>query len=446
MMLGQNNRKSTPLQNVDLVLLGLYLGLMIMGWLNIYAASYNAANPNIFDISQEYGMQFIWIMSSIVIGFSIFLMDGRFITKLSYPFYGVCMAMLVLVLLIGKEVNGAKAWFGFGSFGIQPAEFTKVAVNMVMAHFLSTTSLKIDNLKTRVIAIMILLVPAALIMLQPDTGTVLVFVGFVFVLYRQGLSGNILLFGMLAIVVAVIALLMRASEFTVPFSTTKVNGQYYFMGLIVMICTGIFVLIRQTVMKRYRRPYYTYLIIGGIVSIIFIGSINYVVDNVLSPHQTERINILLGQEDDPQGAGYNVKQSKTSIGSGGFAGKGYLQGTLTKFKYVPMQSTDFIFCTVGEEWGFIGSFVVISLFVTLILRLLYISERQRSVYTRIYGYGVASILFMHLSINIGLAIGLAPVIGIPLPFFSYGGSSLWAFTILVCIMMKLDAQRLDVLR
>lgn len=443
---GQNNRKSTPLQNVDLVSLGLYLGLMLIGWLNIYAASYNAQHPNIFDISQEYGMQFIWIMSSIVIGFSIFLMDGRFITKLSYPFYGISLVMLILVLLVGREVNGAKAWFGFGGFGIQPAEFAKVAVNMVMAHFLSTTTLKIDNLKTRLIAILILLVPAGLIMLQPDTGTVLVFVGFVFVLYRQGLSGNILLFGMLAIVVAVIALLMRASEFTLPFSDTKVNGQYYFMGLIVVICLGVFILIRQAVMKRYRRPYYTYLIVAGVVSIIFIGSINYVVDNVLSSHQTQRINILLGLEDDPQGAGYNVKQSKTSIGSGGFLGKGYLQGTLTKFKYVPMQSTDFIFCTVGEEWGFVGTFFVISLFVTFILRLLYISERQRSVYTRIYGYGVASILFMHLTINVGMAIGLAPVIGIPLPFFSYGGSSLWAFTILVCIMMKLDAQRLDVLR
>ncbi len=446
MTLAPNPRKNTPLQNVDPAGLFLYLGLMLIGWLNIYAASYNAASPNIFDISQEYGMQAIWIGSSIVIGFTIFLMDGRFITKLSYPFYGFCMILLVLVLLVGKEVNGARAWFGFGSFGIQPAEFTKVAVNMVMAHFLSTTSLKIDNIKTRVIAILILLVPAGLIMLQPDTGTVLVFVGFVFVLYRQGLSGNILLFGMLAIVVAVIALLMRASEFTLPFSDVKVNGQYYFMGLIVVICIGIFLLIRQVVMKRYRRPYYIYLVIAGVVSIIFIGSINYVIDNVLSPHQTTRVNILLGLEEDPQGAGYNVKQSKTSIGSGGLLGKGYLQGTLTKFKYVPMQSTDFIFCTVGEEWGFVGTFVVIGLFVTFILRILYISERQRSVYTRIYGYGVASILFMHLTINVGMAIGLAPVIGIPLPFFSYGGSSLWSFTILVCIMLKLDAQRLDVLR
>lgn len=445
-MLGQNNRKSNPLQNIDLPCLGLYLSLMLMGWLNIYAASYNSVNPNIFDISQEYGKQFIWMMSSIIIGFSIFLMDGRFITKLSYPFYIIALVLLVLVLLVGKEVNGAKAWFGIGSFGIQPAEFAKVAVNMVMAHFLSTTTLKIDNLRTRLIAILILIVPAGLIMLQPDTGTVLVFVGFVFVLYRQGLSGNILLFGMLAIVVAVIALLMRATVFTLPFSAEKINGQYYFMGIIVGICGAIFLLIRQVIMKRYRRPYYTYLVVAGIVSIIFIGSINYVVDNVLSSHQTQRINILLGLEDDPQGAGYNVKQSKTSIGSGGFIGKGYLQGTLTKFKYVPMQSTDFIFCTVGEEWGFVGSFVVVSLFVTFILRLLYISERQRSMYTRIYGYGVASILFMHLTINIGMAIGLAPVIGIPLPFFSYGGSSLWAFTILVCIMLKLDAQRLDVLR
>ncbi|HEX4886836.1 MAG TPA: rod shape-determining protein RodA [Luteibaculaceae bacterium] len=446
MMYQATQRKSTPLQNVDVVSLSFYVGLMLIGWLNIYAASYNTSNPSIFDLSQEYGKQFIWILTSVIIGFSIFLMDGRFITKLSYPFYGISMAMLVLVLLVGKEVNGAKAWFGFGSFGIQPAEFAKVAVNMVMAHFLSTTTLKIDNLKTRVIAVLILLVPAGLIMLQPDTGTVLVFVGFVFVLYRQGLSGNILLFGLLAIVVGVIALLMRVSNFTVPFTDIQINGQYYFMGLVVVMCAAIYLLIRQVVMKRYRTPYYTYLIVGGILSIMLIGSINYVVDNVLSSHQTQRINILLGLEDDPQGAGYNVKQSKTAIGSGGIIGKGYLQGTLTKFKYVPMQSTDFIFCTVGEEWGFVGSFFVVAAFVAFILRILYISERQRSVYTRIYGYGVASILFMHLTINIGMAIGLAPVIGIPLPFFSYGGSSLWAFTILVCIMLKLDAQRLDILR
>ncbi len=441
-----NSRKTSPLQNVDWICLSLYLALMLMGWLNIYAASYNTSSPNIFDLSQEYGKQFIWIITSLMIGFSIFLMDGRFITKLSYPFYGIALVLLALVLVIGKEVNGAKAWFGFGSFGIQPAEFAKVAVNMVMAHFLSSSTLKIDNIKTRLIAALILLVPAGLIMLQPDTGTVLVFVGFVFVLYRQGLSGNILLFGLLAIVVAVIALLMRASVFTLPFTDIKVNGQYYFMVIVVSICGAIYLLIQQAVMKRYRRPYYAYLIVAGAASLLFIGSISYVVDNVLSSHQTQRVNILLGLEDDPQGAGYNVKQSKTAIGSGGFIGKGYLQGTLTKFKYVPMQSTDFIFCTVGEEWGFVGSMVVVGLFVIFIIRLLYISERQRSVYTRIYGYGVASILFMHLTINIGMAIGLAPVIGIPLPFFSYGGSSLWAFTVLVCIMLKLDAQRLDVLR
>ena len=441
-----NTRKTSPLQNVDWICLSLYLGLMFIGWLNIYAASYNMNDTNIFSLNQESGKQFIWIITSIIIGFTIFLMDGRFITKLSYPFYGLSLVLLGLVLVIGKEVNGAKAWFGFGSFGIQPAEFAKVAVNMVMAHFLSSSTLKIDNFKTRLIAALILLIPAGLIMLQPDTGTVLVFIGFIFVLYRQGLSGNILLFGLLAIVVAVVALLMRANEFTLPFTDIKVGGQYYFMVIVVAVCVGFYLLIQQLVMKRYRKPYYTYLIVAGVASLIFIGSISYVVDNVLSSHQTQRINILLGLEEDPQGAGYNVKQSKTAIGSGGFSGKGYLQGTLTKFKYVPMQSTDFIFCTVGEEWGFIGSTIVVSLFITFIVRLLYISERQRSVYTRIFGYGVASIIFMHLTINVGMAIGLAPVIGIPLPFFSYGGSSLWSFTMLVCIMLKLDAQRLDVLR
>ncbi len=415
-----------------------------MGWFNIYSASYNGAHPSMFDTSQEYGKQFIWIVTACILAFVIMLFDGEFIRRISPIIYGVTVLLLVLVLIFGKEVNGAKAWFGFGSFGIQPSEFAKLGTSLMLAFYLSQVNIRIQDFKTKVKAVAILAFPAALIMLQPDTGTVLVFVAYVFVMYREGLSGNILLLGLLAIVLSVLSLVLKATTHTI--FGLEMPGHYFLMIFIVLTSVIIFFGIRRFVLPRFRRRNYLLLIGTAVGSLIFIATLDQVFEKVLEPHQKIRINILLGLAEDPQGAGYNVKQSKTAIGSGGFAGKGYLDGTLTKFKYVPMQSTDFIYCTIGEEWGFLGSTFVIAVFITLMLRLVFIAERQRSTFTRIYGYSVACIFFIHLLINVGMAIGLAPVIGIPLPFFSYGGSSLWGFTLLLFILLKLDTERLVVLR
>lgn len=438
------HRKGNILKNLDWFTVLLYVGLMLMGWFNIYSASYNADHSSMFDASQEYGKQFIWIMTACVLAFVIMLFDGDFIRRASPVIYGITTILLVLVLIFGKEVNGAKAWFGFGSFGIQPSEFSKLGISLMLAYYLSQPNIRIADFKTKLIAVGIILLPTLLIMLQPDTGTVLVFTAYILVMYREGLSGNILLLGLLAIVLAVLSLVLKAT--TLSFFSLELPGHYFLMIFLVLAAVLIFFGIKRFMLPRFRRRNYM-LLIGTVAgSLLFIGTLDQVFENVLEPHQKIRINILLGLAEDPQGAGYNVKQSKTAIGSGGFSGKGYLDGTLTKFKYVPMQSTDFIFCTIGEEWGFLGSTFVIVVFVTLMLRLIFIAERQRSTFTRIYGYSVACIFFMHVLINVGMAIGLAPVIGIPLPFFSYGGSSLWGFTILLFILLRLDTERLVVLR
>lgn len=431
--------------DIDWVATALYLVLLFIGWLNIYAASYNLDHPSIFDASQEYGKQFVWICTSLVLGMVIMLIEGSFFRRTAFLFYGLVMLLLVAVLLFGKEVNGAKAWFGFGSFGIQPSEFSKFTISLAIAAFLGRSTRKFQSIQNKVIVAAIIALPAALILLQPDTGTVLIFSAFVLVLYREGLSGNILLFASIAAGLSILALLFKATTVEVPFTDFTVTGQYVLMGSIAVIGALSVLVIRNFVLPRLRKKAYWFVVMACIGSVVLIGSLDYVVDNVLEPHQSTRIRILLGLEEDPLGAGYNVNQSKTAIGSGGFSGKGFLNGTLTKYKYVPMQSTDFIFCTVGEEWGFLGTSVVVILFVALILRLIFIAERQRSKFTRIYGYCVASIFFIHLMINVGMTIGLAPVIGIPLPFISYGGSSLWGFTILLFIFLKLDSERLYVL-
>lgn len=437
-------RRPGTLKNIDWLSVFLFLVLITMGWFNIYSASYNPEHTSIFDTTQEYGKQFIWMVTAIVLAMIILLFDGDFIRRSAPVIYGLTTLLLVLVLIFGKEVNGAKAWFGFGSFGIQPSEFAKAGTSLMIAYYLSQANIRIEYFSTKLKATAIIAVPAALIMLQPDTGTVLVFTAFILFLYREGLSGNILLLGLLAMMLSVFSLLLKATS--VDVFGFNLGGQYILMiGIVVIAGLGILG-IRQFVLPRHRKRNYLLLVGTAAGSLIFIGTLDQVFENVLEEHQKTRINILLGLEEDPQGAGYNVKQSKTAIGSGGFSGKGYLDGTLTKYKYVPMQSTDFIFCTIGEEWGFVGSSVVILIFLALMLRLVSIAERQRSKFTRIYGYSVACILFIHLLINVGMAIGLAPVIGIPLPFFSYGGSSLWGFTLLLFILLKLDTERLVILR
>lgn len=406
--------------NIDWTLVILYLVMVLLGWVSIYAAVYNEDYKNIFDISQSYGKQMIWIASSIFLALVIILTDARFFSTFAYAIYGFTIFLLLVVLAIGSEVSGSKSWFQIGSFGIQPAEFAKFATNLALARFFSAQHINIKDIRTRLLPLAIMGIPALLILLQNDTGSALVYSSFVLVLYRMGLSGNYLLAGALVVVIAL---------------STLMVGIVYVMILLILMAGVLFFF-----MKRNRRNIIN-LIAILILGIGFTYSVEYAVGNFLGEHQKTRINVLLGKQIDLKGAGYNVNQSKIAIGSGGFSGKGFLNGTQTKYNFVPEQSTDFIFCTVGEEWGFLGSLVVISLFMTLLARIIMLAERQRSDFSRMYGYGVAAILFFHFMINIGMTIGLVPVIGIPLPFFSYGGSSLWAFTILLFIFIKQDANR-----
>lgn len=420
-----NRNKDAVLQNIDWMLVSLYLILVIMGWFNIYAAVYNEEYKSIFDTSQSYGMQLVWIGSSLVIAFVILVIDGEFFPKFAWVLYAAFVLLLILVIFAGKEVKGSKSWIELGSFRIQPAEFAKFATNLALAKYLSNINIKFEKLNTKLIAAAIFAVPALIIIAQNETGSALVYGSFILVLYREGLSGNILIMGVAMVILFIAALLM---------------DELVLITLMSLIAAGTFFFVRFKMQNI--------LIVSGILlaSIAFVHSVDYTFTNILEPHQKKRINVLLGKEVDPKGAGYNVNQSMIAIGSGGILGKGYLNGTQTKYNYVPEQSTDFIFCTVGEEWGFLGSITVMGLFIFLLLRLIYLAERQRSSFSRIYGYGLASIIFIHLAINIGMTIGLAPVVGIPLPFFSYGGSSLWSFTILTFIFVRLDAYRFEILR
>lgn len=437
--------RANILKQIDWISVLVFVLLAILGWLNIYAASYNEAYANPFSPNMEYGKQFIWLVISLLMGFAIMQIEGSFFERFSIIFYGAVIVLLILVLLVGKEVNGAKAWFGVGSFGIQPSEFSKFSTSLVLAAYIAQSKVRFLSLKTRMISLLIIALPAGLILLQPDTGTVLVFTAFIFAMYREGLSGNILIFGFGAIVLAVTAILMSYTAIQYPFLGEQ-NG----LALLILVLLGLGILtmfiIKSLVLPRNRKRIRIWVVLSTILSIGYVSTVNFALDNVLKPHHKKRIEILLGLDEDPQGAGYNVKQSKTAIGSGGLSGKGYLEGPFTKYGFVPEQSTDFIFCTVGEEWGFLGSAFVIILFSVLIFRILTLAERQRSQFARVYGYCVASIFFFHLLINIGMVIGLAPVIGIPLPLFSYGGSALMGFSILLFIMLRLDAERLSVLR
>ncbi len=421
--MGRDNRNI--LQNIDWVLVGLFLVMVLFGWMNIYAAVFNDEHKSILDFSQNYGKQSIWIVCAFFIALMILVIDGKFYAAFSYAIYGVVMLLLLSTFAFARDVKGSYGWIDIGSYKLQPAEFAKFATNMALAKFLSTLDIRMQDLKTKLISAVIIGIPAVIILLQNDTGSALVFGAFILVLYREGLSGNFLLLGLIAGALFVLALLLKKT--------------------ILFIMIGIIAFVFLWLVRRTRR---NIIIIasGALLAISIVFSVDYFYNHVLQEHQRTRIDVLLGKEIDLKGAGYNVNQSKIAIGSGGFFGKGFLQGTQTKYDFVPEQSTDFIFCTVGEEWGFLGSLIVIGLFVALLSRIIYVAERQRSAYSRIYGYGVACILFIHLLINIGMTIGLAPVIGIPLPFFSYGGSSLWSFTILLFVFIRLDAYRFQILR
>lgn len=410
--------------NIDWWLVIMYLLLVFMGLFSIYSAVYNPEHPSLFDRSQRYGSQFVWILTALVIALVILMIDMKFFTSFSYLIYGASMLLLVIVLLFGKEIAGSKSWIDIGGFSLQPAEFAKFATNLALARYLSGLHINLKKPKNVIIAATLLIIPLGLILLQNDTGSAIVYVAFILVLYREGFSGNFLILGFVIAVLFVFTLMV---------------GKYLVLGIIVAITVVLFI-----ITQKARKNLFTLFGMFAII-VAFVFSVDYAFENVLQPHQKTRIEVLLGKKTDIYGAGYNVNQSLIAIGSGGFSGKGFLQGTQTKYKFVPEQSTDFIFCTIGEEWGFIGSTLVIILFMIFLIRLLFVAERQRSAFSRIYGYGVASILFFHLAVNIGMTIGLAPVIGIPLPFFSYGGSSLWAFTVLLFIFIKMDSYRLELL-
>ncbi|HLO91861.1 MAG TPA: rod shape-determining protein RodA [Lentimicrobium sp.] len=406
--------------SIDWPLAILYLALVLMGWFNIYAAVYNEDFNSIFDITQSYGKQLIWIITSLFLALLILLTDARFFSTFAYVIYGFMILLLLVVLGIGTTVAGSKSWFQIGGFALQPAEFAKFATNLAIARFFSGQHLNLSLTRNRIFPLMLMGIPALLILLQNDTGSALVYSSFILVLYRMGLSGNFLLAGVLVVIISV---------------STLMVGTLYVVFLLAGLAGLLFFF-----MKRNRRNIVT-LIALFILGVGLTYSVEQGVEKFLGAHQKARINVLLGKTLDLKGVGYNVNQSKIAIGSGGFFGKGYLNGTQTKYNFVPEQSTDFIFCTVGEEWGFLGSTVVIALFIMLLTRIVIVAERQRSDFSRVYGYGVASILFFHFVINVGMTIGLVPVIGIPLPFFSYGGSSLWAFTILLFIFIKQDINR-----
>jgi rod shape determining protein RodA len=416
--------RNNILKNIDWWTVLLYLALALIGWVNIYAAVFDETHSSIFDVSRNYGKQLLWIGTSIVLAIIILVMDPKVFIAFAFPIYIMVIFSLVAVLLVGSEISGSKSWFQIGGFSIQPAEFAKFATSLAIAKFLSRLNINLKKPGTLFQAIFILSIPVLLILLQYDTGSAMVYSAFIFVLYREGMTGSILVIGLTTIFLFLLALLVD-----IPVIIT---------GLTLLAV--IFILIIHRTAKNIAVVVLLLLATSG-----FVFSVDYVFDNVLEKHHQTRINVLLGKETDLHGAGYNVHQSLIAIGSGGFSGKGFLEGTQTKFNFVPEQSTDFIFCTIGEEWGFLGSATLVILFVTLLLRLVYLAERQRSPFSRIYGYSVASILFFHFTVNIAMTLGLFPVIGIPLPFISYGGSSLWAFTILLFVFLKLDSDRLNVL-
>lgn len=407
--------------NVDWITILIYMALCAIGFINIFSVQYNPDKSQAFNFGAEYGKQLIFIISALVLGLSILLLESKFFSVFAPIVYGVTMLLLLMVLVVGRNVGGNQAWIPIGSFRLQPSEFAKFGTALLLARYISSFNPKLNSIKPVLICFGIIALPMGLIMLQPDAGSTLVFLSFMFPLYREGLPGYLLIifWGMV--------LLFILNLYLSP----------------VVLILGIMILSALFIYNNRKKQ--SKMITIGIITLAAIGYLfvaKYLFNNVLQPHQRTRIELILGLKTDNRGAGYNVIQSKIAIGAGQLTGRGFLEGTQTKYGYVPAQSTDFIFSTVGEEWGFIGCFVVISLYLFLLLRIINMAERQRSVFSRVYGYCIACIFFFHVFINIGMAIGIMPVIGIPLPFISYGGSSLWSFTILLFIFLKLDSNRM----
>lgn len=472
-------------KSLDWFTIAIYIVLMVFGWVSVCGASYDFSNMDFFSFESRAGKQLVWMGLSLGIGFVLLMLEERIYEMFAPPVYWFLICVLIATIFLSHDVKGSRSWLDFGPVRLQPAEFAKFATALYLAKFMNTWGYSIHKLKNFIKTLGIVLLPMAIIVMQKETGSALVYFAFFLVFYREGMAGSILFSGISAVLYFVIGLRFQAdfmgytptpigrfsvllmiilftigmvgvycenakafwrmvlgslgtvslallfSFYAIPFDVT------YVMVIIIVALIGY--LIYLGVSERGRS--YFFIALFAFCSIGFHYSTDYVMNNVLESHQRIRINVLLGIEDDPAGAGYNVNQSKIAIGSGGLTGKGFLNGTQTKLKYVPEQDTDFIFCTVGEEEGFIGATAVLLLFMTLILRLIYMSERQPTTFGRVYGYSVLSIFLFHLFINIGMVLGLTPVIGIPLPFFSYGGSSLWGFSILLFIFLRIDAER-----
>ena len=461
-------------------MVGCYLLLIIFGWVNIYASSYEVESANIFSLHQRSGMQMLWIgITTIAIALILFVINPRFYFSFTWWFYLFVVLLLIAVLVVGKEVNGSKSWITLGGFRFQPSEFSKITTSLALASIIGRYNFKISNLPDLAKVLITIFIPAGLIILEPDAGTMMVYCGFVFMLYREGLTGWIISFALMIVLLFVLTLKFtpgtailvllgiygvmkgvlekKVAEHVLLYGAIitplafipkllrweplhklyEFGPQYFILFFcIVVIAVSLFL------NKRSNRPVnLKYLVMTFVCSTLFIFSVQMIFDKVLKEHHRDRIENLLGITQDLKGAGYNVHQSKIAIGSGGFSGKGYLQGTQTKFKFVPEQSTDFIFCTIGEEWGFLGSFGLLALFFTLILRIIHNAEKHTDRSIRVYGYCVACCLFMHVFINISMTIGLFPVVGIPLPFISYGGTSFLSFSILLFIFIRLDLER-----
>lgn len=396
--------------------------LVVFGWANIYSSTYSESQASVFDFNTFHGKQLVWIIGAAVIALVVVLTEPRFFSNTAYIIYGAVLALLVVTLFIATVTKGATSWINLGPFKLQPSEFAKFATALALAKYMSAIDVDWKQTRTKVASLIIIGIPAVLVFLQHDTGSALVFAAFVFPLFREGLSGVILIIGLVAIALFVLALLVN---------------KYILLGILVVLAVlYLFVWLN----KRSARDYWRVAAVLACCA-VFVFSVDFVFNHVLESHQRERIDVLLGKSEDLQGAGYNVHQSKIAIGSGGIVGKGFLHGTVTKADFVPEQHTDFIFCTVGEEWGWLGASLLVAAYVWLLVRLIGMAERQRSRFSRFYGYSVASILFIHLFVNIGMVLGLVPVIGIPLPFFSYGGSSLLAFTMLLFIFIRQDASK-----
>ncbi len=473
------------LRNLDWWTISIYLALLIFGWISVCGASYTYGETDIFSLSTRSGMQIIWIGTSLALGFVLLMLDDRFYDTFAYVIYAALMLLLFITIFNPHEIKGSRSWLVLGPLRLQPAEFAKFATALAVAKLMSTYGFTMANIRHFMAAVAIIILPILLIIGQRETGSALVYFSFFLMLYREGMPGSILFTGVAMVIYFVVGIkyeevllwntptslgkfvvLLLVQLFSIGMVSTYIHDKAKVIPMSAL-CVGITILallfskyvihfdivwvqlfisaalIGYLVFQGLATRFTNYLMIAlfSIGSIIFFYSADYVLNDVMEPHQRVRINVLLGLEEDPTGAGYNVHQSEIAIGSGGLQGKGFLNGTQTKLKFVPEQDTDFIFCTVGEEEGFVGSASVLLLFLALILRLIYLAERQPFKFSRIYGYCVVSVFLFHLFINVGMVLGLTPVIGIPLPFFSYGGSSLWGFTILLFIFLRIDAGR-----